>query len=203
MKTKILLSIFAAGMMITTSCSKYPGDVERTQESLATITKYDVNANFTSYSTFYIDPSIYYKDGNDSGYVNNESTAVVINQIIKNMTDRGYIQVQQPVKPDLGIGVTMIKNTNVDVYYPYYPYWGYWGGGYYYPYYPYYPYVTTYSVGTIIIDMMDVKNSTNNRMPEVWSAVIRGLYTGTHTTSEFQSTIDQAFTQSLCFTPSN
>ena len=203
MKTKILLTFIFAGMIFLTSCYKYPPDVTRTQEDLAVLTKYDVKKNFSSYSTFYIDPQVYYKDGNDSGYISDAKAGWIINRIVLNMTNRGYTQVQKPTKPDLGIGVTLIKNVNVDVYYPYYPYWGYWGGGYYYPYYPYYPYVTTYSTGTIIIDMVDVKYEVNNQLADVWTGIIRGLYTGNHTQSEIESTIDLAFNQSLCFTTLN
>ncbi|MEI6900579.1 MAG: DUF4136 domain-containing protein [Bacteroidota bacterium] len=199
MKTKVLLCMLIAAVFVITSCSKYPPDVTRTQEDLAVITKYDISKDFTNYHTFWISDSIFYKDGKDSGYLFNATTALVVNQIVKNMTDRGYLRVYRPVKPDLGFGVTLIKNTNVSVYYPYYPYWGWWGY-YSYGWYGYQPYVTSYSVGTVIVDLVDVKNPTNNQLTEVWSAIIRGLYTTNHSSAQIQQSVDYAFKQSLCFT---
>ena len=201
MKTKILFYLMVfAGIIGITSCSKYPPDVERVQEDLAVISNWDVKQDFSSYDTYWMSDSIYYKDGNDSGWVDNARTGSITAEIRKMMTKYGYTSFSGSGRPDLVINVTLIKNTNVNVYYPYYPYWGYWG----YPYNPYYwygyyPYVTTYSVGTVIIDMADVKNSTGNKVYIIWDAVIRGLYTGTHTTQQIQQSVDVAFDQSTCF----
>jgi hypothetical protein len=198
MKTKILLIAILAGTLWITSCTKYPGDVERTQEDLAVLSKWETS-NFPTSGTFYLADSVYYKDGNDSGYVNGGKALEIVARIAKNLTDRGYIRVGKSTKSDLLIAVTYIKNTNVDVYYPYYPYWGYWGGGYYYPYYGYgYPYVTSYSVGTVITDMFDMSKAPGN-IVGIYTGIIRGLYTETHTTSDVNNSIDQMFNQSSCF----
>ena len=203
MKNKIPFLLLIVGVILVASCTKYPADVTRTQEDLAVFTKYDVKKDFSSYKTFWIDNALYYKDGSDSGFVSGDKAMTIINQIVKNMTDRGYtrITVVDPNnKPDLGISVTYIHKTNVDVYYPYYPYWGWWG---YYPYYGYgypTPYVTSYSVGTVFVDMVEMKNSSGSQLTGVFSGIIRGLYTETHSTGEIQSSIDEMFNQSMCFT---
>lgn len=200
MKTKLLMISLLAGSIWFASCTKYPSDVTRTQEELAILTKYDTKKDFNQYKTFLVpEDGIYSYDGGDSGYVNNDRTASLIATVVKNMTDRGYTQVFKPTKPDLGISLTYIKNVNVDVYYPYYPYWGYWG---YYPYYGYgysYPYVTSYSVGTFFVDILDVKNASGEQLNAIFSGVIRGLYTNTHTSTDITNSINQMFNQSMCF----
>ncbi|MCX6287581.1 MAG: DUF4136 domain-containing protein [Bacteroidetes bacterium] len=119
------------------------------------------------------------------------------------MNARGFQQVAKSAKPDFGINVAGIKTTTTTVYYPgwywgypgYYPtgWWGY-GSGYYYPYYP--TYYSSYSAGTLVIEMVNFKAITpSGQVPVVWNAFIRGLFTNTHTNSDVTNAIDQAFTQ--------
>jgi hypothetical protein len=89
------------------------------------------------------------------------------------------------------IRVIYYQNTTV------YTYSYSWYGGYY-PYYPYYPvYYSSYTTGLADIELADMTsaNIVNNQVPILWSAGIRGLLTGSHTTSEITGRIDQAFIQ--------
>jgi len=205
MKTK-LLTFFALGMLVITSCSKYPPSSDRLLEDLAIYTKYDVSVDFTKFKTYYMSDSIVYVSDKDSGMYYNSNVKSLVDQIALNMKEIGYDRTYDAKNTDLYLGVSYIKNINVSVYYPgwywgypgYYPpdYWG--GGGYYYPYYP--AYITTYTTGTILMDMMDVKHpTTDNKIPVRWNAYIRGLLTGDHTTAEIEQSINQAFTQTKGF----
>jgi hypothetical protein len=203
MKTKLLI-IIVMGMIAITSCTKYPSDTGRMTEDLVVYTKYDINIDFNDYKTFAIVPAVAYIDGKDSSALTTPNALGVLDRITSDMTSRGFTQVAATDHPDLGINVTAIKSTNTTVYSPgwywgypgYYPvgWWGYPGYGYGYPYYP--TYITSYSAGTVIIDLLDLKfKTTDNKIMIRWNAYIRGLLTDTHSLSDVQKSIDQAFTQ--------
>jgi hypothetical protein len=197
MKTKLLL-FSALGLLVITSCTKYPPDSERLLEDLAVYTQYDVQANFNDYKTFSVAPTIVYIDGKDTSTLNNTNATALLNSVALNMTNRGFQQIANTAKPDLAINVTAIKNTTTTVYSPgwYYGYPGYYPWGYPSYGYPYYPtYVTSYSTGSVIIDLVDLKNPVNNTVMVRWNAFIRGLMTSTHTQSDIINSVDQAFIQ--------
>ena len=205
MKSKLMFLAILGGSLIFSACTKYPAASDRTLEDLVVITQYDTKADFSSYNTFAIPDSISVITDTDSGRIQNSNTNLVVNQIVQNMVARGYTRVATNQNPDLGINVSFFKNTNIQVYYPgwywgypgYYPpdYWYGGGYGYYYPYYQ--PYITSYSVGSIVIDMVDLKNVNNvtQQISICWNAYVRALLSGYHTSAEITSSIDQAFIQ--------
>jgi hypothetical protein len=95
------------------------------------------------------------------------------------------------------------KNVSVYYWYPYPGYgwgWGYPGYGWGYPgYYPPVPYYSSYTTGTLRMEMFNpndirvVKGDTIN--PVYWTAGINGILSS-NTTTRITSTIDQAFKQS-------
>lgn len=205
MKTRfILFLVLLAGVSAFHSCTKYPPDSSRVSQDLAIYTKYDISVNFNNYSTYAIVPKVAYIDGKDTSYLTNAQAMSLLNRIAADMNARGFLQVADSTfHPDLGINVTAIKSTNTSVYYPgwywgypgYYPpgWWGYPGYNYYYPYYP--AYITSYSTGTVIIDLADLKYPQNNRLMIRWNAYIRGLLNGSHSTDDVLRCVDQAFDQ--------
>ncbi len=205
MKRKIKMLATAAAVVFMTSCATYPGLDSRLAEDLVDITKYDVKTDFTQFKTFSIVDSVSVIYDNDSSKVLNSQAQALLNQIVGDMQSRGYTKVDRKTgNPNLGINVGVVKITNVSYYYPgwywdygYYnpAYWGYPSYEYWYPYYP--PEVTSYSTGTVIIDMVDLKNAPlhNNKIYVVWVAIIRGLMTGYHTTQDVLDNVDQCFAQ--------
>jgi len=194
MKTNLSLLILGAGLMLTMACTKYPPSSERLLEDLAVITQYDTKADFNNYKTYSIPTSITKVTDKDTTEVTTQLAMDILNTIAKNMDARGFVQVAAGVKPDVGIQVVYFQNTYVYSYsynwYGYYPY--------YYYYYPYYPvYYSSYTTGMINIEFVDLKivDPDNQRLYVRWNAFIRGLLTGTHTTSEITGSVDQAFTQ--------
>ena len=202
MKTK-LLTIIALGMLVLTSCTKYPPSSDRVTDDLAVYTQVDVSANFNDYSTFSINPTVTYIDGKDTTTVNNANTTALLNRLSADMKKQGFTEVAVTANPNLGFQVTVLKNTTTTVYYPYYPpYWGYPYYGYGYPYYP--TYISSYSSGSVVIDLADFKNpEPGNRFMVVWNAFIRGLITNTHTQNDVLNCVDQAFTQTPSLVKTN
>jgi hypothetical protein len=200
MKTKLLLMVILAGSLVFSSCTKYPPESDRTLDALAVFTKYDTKADFSAYSTYAISDSIYYLSDSDSGTISNANTTAVVNQIVANMNARGYTRVDRTQSPDLAFNLVVDSKTTTTIYYPdywwgYYPpyyYGGWYGYGYYYPYTPY---VTSYTTGTLSIEMADFKFPLNNKIYIRWSVIIRGLVTSSHTIGEIKGSIDQAFIQ--------
>lgn len=205
MKTKLSLLFIAAGMIFLTSCSKYPPGVDRVQEDLVVYTQIDIQKDFNQFQTFSIVDSIAYIDSRDSGHYLTPEVQAILDRIVMNMEDRGFIKVSKDQNPDLGITVSVVKTTNTTVWYPGW-YWGYpgyyppyyWGWDDYWWYYPYYPtYITSYSSGTLIIDLADFVNITEDKqIPIAWFGYVRALLTGTHSLEQIEASIDQAFTQS-------
>ncbi|MFZ4521788.1 MAG: DUF4136 domain-containing protein [Bacteroidales bacterium] len=204
MKTKLILLCLGAGLILA-SCSKYPPSSDRLLEDLAVYTKYDETVDFTTFKTYYMSDSIVKISDKDSGLLYNSQVQSITARIAKNMNSLGYTRTTNAKTTDLYLAVSYIVNVNVSVYYPGW-YWGYpgyyppdyWGsGGYYYPYYP--TYVTSYSAGTLLMDLMDVKNKVDNKIPVCWNAYIRGLVTGNHSTSQINDCVDVAFTQTKGF----
>jgi len=203
MKTKLsLVVVIVLGIFV--SCTKYPPDVTRLQEDLVIYTQVDIEKDFNQFHTFSIVDSIAFIDNKDSGHILNADAKAVLDRIIHNMENRGFVKVGKGDNPNLGITVSLIKTTNTSVYYPgwwwgypgyYYPdYWGYPNSWYYYPYYP--TYITSYSTGTLLIDMFDFVNITpDGKIPVAWFAYIRALLTGYHTLNEIEQSIDQAYVQ--------
>ena len=204
MKT-IKITLIFAGILILASCTKYPPTSSRLLEDLAILTQYDVKTDFGLYKTFAIVDSATYVTDKDSTRILNTNVKAVLDRISQDMISRGFTKVAASAEPDLGINVTVVETTNIIVYYPgwywgydgYYPpyWWGYPGYNYYYPYYP--VYYTSYSSGTLIVDMANFKAKTaDNKIPVVWNVFVRALLTGNHTISDINTGIDQAFTQS-------
>jgi len=204
MKTKISIILFVVMLGYFSSCTKYPPDATRLQEDLVIYTQVDIEKDFNQFGTFAIVDSIAYIDNKDSGHVLTPNAQAVLDQIILNMQNRGFVKVGKDDNPNLGITVSVIKTTNTSVYYPgwwwgypgyyYPPYWGYPNSYYYYPYYP--TYITSYSTGTLLVDMFDFINiSEDDQIPVAWFAYIRALLTSYHTIDQIKASIDQAFIQ--------
>ena len=191
MKTKLGFLILGMGLMLNMSCTKYPPSSDRLLEDLVVFTQYDTKIDFNNYKTYSIGATIMKVTDKDTVPLTGQTADAILAQVDQNMKARGFVKTVGVAKPDLGIEVMYYQNTTVYTYS-----YGYWG--YYYPYYPYYPvYYSSYTTGMANIQMMDLKNAdeTTHRAPIRWNAFIRGLLTGTHTTTEITGRVDQAFTQ--------
>ncbi|MCC8200050.1 MAG: DUF4136 domain-containing protein [Tannerellaceae bacterium] len=205
----LLYSLILLAMI---SCQKDP-DTSKLDNDFPVSTNYDKSAVFSSYSTFYIPDSVLVLDSSEQSYYwTEESADKIIDAFVRNMESRGYRQIADRDSADLGIQVSYVHDVNYvhsggyydDSYWWWgYPgYWGpgYWGGwgGWYYPYSVYY----TYSVGSLLAEMVDLKSvvpvDENSRLPIIWTAYMSGLLSSSSNfnTQLAVNAVDQAFAQS-------
>ena len=125
-KASFLLLIIGLGLM---SCSKDPiGDLSN-EESLVYITNHDQSANFSQYKTFSIVDSVLIVENNRAGTSLDDIDRAMLQRLITNMEAMGYKHVGRKENPDVGINVSWITNTYLNVYQPLSSYYGgYWGG---------------------------------------------------------------------------
>jgi len=183
------------------SCRKTP-DLASLSNNFVVQTSKNPNANFGSYKTYYISDTIALLATNPNDSLWFDSNAKQLVETVKtNMAARGYTFVSNShSNPDLGLGLTVIKDLNIGVIYPGY-WWGYWGGCYwgYCGYPPYYGWGAVYSIptGTIVLDMIDLKNAgTNGNLSVAWGSVMSGGLGNTSNDLQLGiNAINQAFDQ--------
>ncbi|MCE7040058.1 DUF4136 domain-containing protein [Dyadobacter sp. CY312] len=191
---KITSLIILATFLGLSSCSKDPINDLSTEESLVYITNRDTQADYKKYKTFSVVDSVTIIENNRSGSALTELDKDVLTRIISNMKDLGYVQVTPSQKPDIGINVAWITNSQVNVTtMP--SYWGGFGYGYGFGYPSYYQYYET-SESYWHVSMVDflAPNTVDKTYKVVWDAQIRGSGIGSR---DFVSTmIDSIYAQS-------
>lgn len=189
--------------ILSFGCVKVP-DVAP-EDEVITITLHDKNKNFADFKTFSINDTVSVITDGALEKKTGVNANQVISNIAKNMTSRGFTQVNSNQNPDIVVNLFAIKITNVSTYYP-----GYWYGyGGYYPYYPYYPYyysyyypwtyTYTYNTGGVFVEFIDFKHRQpppSNVLSVMWSAFINGYVDASVNPGDINKYIDQAFEQS-------
>jgi hypothetical protein len=201
MKNYAIVPVIAAVIFILGSCNKDAVSKLSADESRLYITNHDSTTDFSSFKTFSISDSVDVISNNHlRGKTRTPFDSLLISSVAGIMTQRGYTQVTNDAKPDLGINVNNIISSYTVVYGNYYGdyygyldpyYWGYGGYGYYSSY------IGQYQVnaGAISIDMFDLKDATaNGKIKAVWSGVIQG--TGTYNSTDISSSVQALFNQS-------
>ena len=184
----------------------YPGEAP-VSDIVATL--HDNDKDFSTYATFTLpDKVVDAGDSTDSGYIqiSHQYDDAILQRIRENLESRGWTYVDTTAAPDVALLVSALvsETTNIWYYPPYYG-WGWYGGWYggYYP--PYWGYpccydVTTYTTGTIAIDMAAVSEfdtTATQTMPIPWAARLNGLANKSNVNqSRIEKAIDQAFAQS-------
>lgn len=189
-------------------CQPEP-DEFKLYDELVVSTNYDPAANFGSYVTYSIaTDTIGFASNqtNDTILTHSDSELVrpIISRIRDNMDQRGYTRVSVEEGPDIGVNVMIVNNLNMfqqvidpGYYYPYY---------YGYSSYYYYPYVQTYveNTGTLVLQLVDLKNrNSNNQVKVVWAAYLGDLISTVNRLKQTEEGIDQAFVQSPYIGQSN
>jgi len=184
-------------------CRKTP-DFSELSSNFITSTSRDPDGNFSQYKTYFISDTIVYIGGvGDDSIIVGAPAQQLIGTVKDNMNSRGYTFVGRNNNPELGLTLTAIKDINVVV--NYYPGWWdpYWGGCYWYYWcYPYYyPWtsVYTYTTGTVILNMYDLKNATTNeQIKGIWNITGLGALGvgGISNVQLGQDAISQGFLQS-------
>lgn len=208
MKRSIIPALIAS-VLVLSACDDGP-DIRDLVKHMVVRTVYATNINFDGYSTFALTPDTLGLISNatdDTLIVGNYAKSVVA-RIRSRMAETGYASVDKTSSPDLGINAYILDNQGIYQTYNYpgvglYPgsyYSGFYGyGGYGYGGYYGYPSVQTFSYqsGTLVIELLDLKNPTpDNKFQVVWSVTIGDVYTSPDPLAKSLEAIDQAFDQS-------
>lgn len=208
------VGILAGIVFVLAGC--YPGGAEYTSDTDIVVTDYNPDYNFESIETYFLADSVQYvQDGEDQ---EGDLFPDLVDEFERQFDNLGWTRLDSSdangPEPDVTIVMSIIKNTNYNVYsYPWYPGWGwgwywkssnetayypYYGYGWYYPYYP--TYVTSYETGTVFWRLFDPENvDEDDEIIQVeWMGAINGLVgSSTQTTRDrIEKGIEQAFTQS-------
>jgi hypothetical protein len=185
------------------------------------VTGHSPDANFGSYLTFAIDPTVHVAavqadDTVETTDADPRMSEGVVNRLSDKLMRRGYNRVLNEEDPDLAVTITAIgllqsgavNSSYLSRYYS--SYWGFPGWSYYYPYEIH----SAYETGSLIIDMADLRNAPKSkpvRTPEpdddfasnglavVWTMIGHKAYLDEHGTSRVSNAtqaIDEAFAQS-------
>lgn len=207
---KLIPFLFA--IVLFASCEKDP-DLDKVQNQFAVYTQYDTKADFATAKTYFIPDKVLLITSSDKPtYWTGAQAADIIKAFTDNMSSRGYTQVTDSTKADLGLQVSYVESTNyfVDNNYWWNDYPGYWKPSYWWPGYTggwYYPYQTVYSytTGSILSEIVDLRTasaavagSSSDKLTVIWNAYMTGLLTGSNQVNMNRAVeaINQSFTQS-------
>jgi len=200
------LLILVIPVIIFTQCRRYP-DTSELSTKFIVLTNYDSKADFSSYKTFVMPPYVgLISNTSDDTMLNPQYGNQILSSIRSHMVSRGYTETSNNQQANIGIAATALKE--VSLYSGWYAgsWWGYpgWGGCYWYycgwyPSYPgYYP-VYVYQTGSLIIELVDLKNLSKEtkKLNVLWTNWNGGALgtTGGDLDNALKS-IDQAFLQS-------
>jgi len=198
-----------AMMLALAGC--YPDESASIDDLDIVLTTYDSTFDFSGIATYIMPDTVIAILDPDNPSNNKEYDhaydAVMLSEVAGQFADLGYERLTDTLlqKPDAGVMLSVISTTYSGAYlYDWYYYWGY------YPYWPpyygsgygyYYPWAVTYnySVGTLIVTMIDLKSGQavqTDSVSVVWMGVVNGLAEGSDISSRVKSGIDQMFIQS-------
>jgi hypothetical protein len=192
--------VVALGLLLA-AC--HPTGVETISDLDVVATTHDPTFDFATPTTYALPDKVFFITDSDPGGAPDrlppDVEQLILGTIQNEMNALGYQQVTQgnAASANLLMTVGALKVTNVTYYYGYWcSYWAY-----YYPCYPYYPPVvgvSSYTVGSLIIDMAPNGAASGNQYRGVWTAVIRGIQSGVSSTDKTRivNGISQAFIQS-------
>ncbi len=197
---KFLLYLGLGAMVTLSAC--YPQGPQYVEDMDVVMSNYDNQFSFGSKTTFWLPDKVANVTGEPNsgniGYLNASYSKTILDRIRQNMTSRGYTVTNDTNAADLRI-YPAVLSVDFTTYFDYwYGYWGYGDGyGWYYP--PYYS-SYTFTVGTLMMNMIDSKNANPDGSHDmVWFGAINGLTGTSYATtmaSRINNGIDRAFTQS-------
>jgi hypothetical protein len=200
MKRKNLSIVTIFSIFLLWGC--YPNGPDYVEELDVVVTYHVAEYDFVAQATYAMPDKIVkvtgdLADGETPEYMPDATASKILKMIADNMTALGYTKVAQNANPDLYLLPASWQTTTVYWWYDYWYWWygGYWGG--YYP--PYYPpvSVSSYTTGTLIMNLVDKDVVNANGDPIIqWSGAINGLLTGAYDATCVNTAINKAFDQS-------
>jgi len=204
MKRSLILCVSALSIFLA-QCTKEPLDNLTDEESRIYITNYDTAVAFTTFKTFKIADSIANIENNRLlNKTASGNDAQIISAVSNALVQRGYVPVTGNATADIGVTISTITNTSThlvdytDYGGAYGGYWDpyYWGYSDYSYYFPTYYGIYETDETALSIDMVDLKNATQNgnTLDVVWSGLIRG--SGIFSGAAINNQVAALFTQS-------
>ena len=198
---------------IAWSAACYPGEPTAATELDVVATTHDDSVDFSTIGTFVLPDSVVEivppESIGTTIPLNHAYDQLILDGVAAKLTALGYTRLttfDAGNPPDVAVLVSAIASRNTDVYvtYPWYDYWGWYGWPPYGPGwgvgYPVVSDVVQYDVGTIVIDMWDIRRADPQaqRLPSIWTAALRGLLVDSPADAPARITqaIDRAFAQS-------
>jgi hypothetical protein len=209
---RALRAMAGTSLILLSGCLGYPDADERFDDEII-ITRHKEDVDFSEYKTFAISTQVivFEEDDDEIGRepLDQDLADQLIEATTENLEARGYTKVDKDSDPDLGVTLSIV-NGKVTGYYGSYwgSYWGYPYWGYYYPYY----YTYSYNTGTLITDMVDLKNAPDlpdplpppsedpeNRLDVLWTGLVYGVLEDNPAANlqDALEGLDQTFKQSL------
>ena len=178
----VLIAVFAL-----TSCREDP-DLGDLSSDFLVFTNYDGKADFNRFTRYYMPDSVMViGDTKDPEYWTGSKAADILKAYEDNMQACGYVRTDDKSEADVGLQISYVQSVAYFVDYRN-PYWwneypGYWlpgdWGDWGYWYYPY-PVVYSYSVGSLLTEMVDLSTSpsADRKLTVVWNSFLSGLLSG-------------------------
>ena len=209
-----LIFLLAGASFIICSCAPDAG-LNDVSDYDVVVTLFDRNIDFSTFETFgVLDSVVHFQDPDnpDYGNVNREYDDLILSETVEHLKALGYVVELGPQlhTPDVFVTITVASVDWISSINDPYDFDDLWG---WYPdwpdydpewevQYPYYSSVSyqSYSTGTILIQMLDMKNRdyNSNTIPVVWVGAINGILEDSAASLEERITqkIEQCFTQS-------
>ncbi len=221
MKKLIKLFVFVIPIsFLVASC--YPGFDATIEEMDIAVTKYDSTQNFTQLSSFFLyDTIVYIDDDEDSEDIDHTQEDHILSEVRQNLLNLGWTEKTEAdttadgeIDADVSI---MVSALATDISYYYYYWWDYWywyPWDYWYPWYPGYPIYPVYpvypsygyTVGSVLIDMVNMNDAEmphnpdrpSGKIPVIWTGGVNGILSGSDSNiaSRLTKQIGQVFKQS-------
>ena len=163
--------------------------------------------------------------GEEGDDIDHSQEELILELVSENFSKMGWKEVTDTtggIKADVTIMISALETEIEQYYYYWWDYW-YWypwypwsvkSAGtvnYYYPGYPMYPWYPgggypsySYTIGSVLIDMVDIKNiefpedqdSPSGRIPIIWTGGVNGVLSGGNSANRLTKQINQVFKQS-------
>jgi hypothetical protein len=198
----LVIFLIPTSIVLIEGC--YPNNDITIADSDVVLTSFNDSVPFTNLKTYYMpDTVVPFVDPNSPDEYKNPYQAIMLSTVASNMASYGYQRIDNlPGGPtaDVVVVLSVMTTTTVNAgwYYPYYG-WGYWG--WYYPYFPPQAYYTSYSTGTLLINMFNPEDYTisgaDTTAVNYWAAVSNGILESGATAMQnrIEAMINQAFVQ--------
>ena len=217
MKKSTIAFMAASLFLILTLAGCYPDKIDYVDEYDVAATLYDEEVDFGAFETFSVIDTIIHltDDGEDDPNFTREHDDFILGLVRDNMSEKGYTEIPSPDSlnaPDLIIMIQALSSEYYSYYYggywDWYPGWGWWYPGYpgypgypWYPSYPWYPgYISSYTTGTLMIEMADRESydPEDNSVEFIWTGLVDGLLVknSSNSRNRLEKQINQLFTQS-------